>query len=110
MAKASTPAAPPQGGGEPGLKSNRLGYDDIKAKFESIAELEDQIATLRGRVANEWKAIEDGGINRIVAKQIHRMRTKSAATLQAEEEERRTLFDMFIKPRIEEAANGQNDE
>lgn len=106
MPRDSQPGEP----GDPSLKSSRLSYEEVKAKFETIAEKQDKIAKLRGEVANEWKAIEDGGINRGVAKMIHRMRTKSAATLAAEEEERRQLFDFFIQPRIDDAAAGSDSE
>lgn len=98
-------AAPPAG------DNTRSRYEIIKDKYARLEEIrEEQKALTKERNDIIGELEKESGVNRGALAEIRRLGNLSATAIEAREESRNELFGLLIKPKLEEAAQGQSDE
>lgn len=103
----------PEPGQEPGSDHNvRLArYEQIKNDFARIKEIDDEVKTLGEERARIVKGLEkDQGVNRGALAGVKKLDKLSAAGVRAHEVSRAELFDLIIKPKLDEAIEGEDKE
>lgn len=86
-------------------------YEQCKADLDRLEEIKEEKKALSDEAGTIIKRLEkDGGINRGALADVRKMLDLSPAAIQAREESRSELFDWLIKPKLDEAAEGQSDE
>jgi hypothetical protein len=86
-------------------------YEQCKTDLARLEEIKAEKKALSDEAGTIIKRLEkDGGINRGALAEIRRMLDLSPAAVLAREESRSELFGWLIKPRLDEAAQGQADE
>lgn len=86
-------------------------YDQCKTDLDRLEGIKAEKKALSDEAATIIKRLEkDGGINRGALGEIRRMLDLSPAAIQAREESRKELFDWMLKPKLEDAEAGRDDE
>ena len=112
QAEARANTAPPVGGAEPpkgghnAIERKRL-IEEKLARLKAIKEERAELATEEGEII---KALEkESGVNRGALAEVRRLDTLTPAAIAAREESRRELFDWFVKPKLDAAADAGSE-
>lgn len=91
--------------------NSRSKYEIIQEKFERLQAIKAQQKTLREEAAEIIDDLDkQQGVNRGALAEIRKMHGLDAATIQRREASRKELFDLLIKPKLEEATAGEEEE
>lgn len=98
-------------GDQPELPNSTARYEQAKAGFTRLAEIKELQAGLRKEANEIIDNMEKGaGFNRGAVSEIRKQMDLSPAAIQARETSRQELFDLLLKPKLDKAAAGQDDE
>lgn len=115
QAEAVADSAPVAGAGAPTaadaekLKSDSYTYEEAKADMARLGELDTEQQKINRERSSIYSRMEKRGTNKAVFRSLVALGKKSAATIQAEEEERQKLFGWMIAPKIAEAADAGSE-
>lgn len=99
--------APTSGEGD----NSKSRYEIIKEKFDRLAAIKAEQKVLRDEAADIVDELEkQQGVNRGGLSEVRKLLGLDAATIKRREESRQELFDLLIKPKLDEAEAGQADE
>lgn len=113
QADAAADSAPPVGGDAPAGPgdNSKSKYEIITEKFERLQAIKAEQKALRDEAADIIDDLDkQQGVNRGALAEIRKMHGLDAATIQRRETSRKELFDLLIKPKLDEAEAGQADE
>lgn len=112
QAEAAADSAPVGGEAPAGEGDNsKSKYEIIKEKFERLQAIKAEQKALRDEAADIVDDLDkQQGVNRGALSEIRKMHGLDAATITRRETSRKELFDLLIKPKLEEAEAGQADE
>lgn len=97
---------PPADSASPSLGDNSAArYAQVKEGFERLRQIEEEKAKLNAEAEKIRANLEkDAGINRGALADIGRLSKLSPTAIKAREESRTELFELFVKPKLDEAA------
>lgn len=96
----------------PGMGDNSTSrYEMIKEKFGRLEEIKAEQKALSDEAKEIIEELEkESGVNRGAVADIRRLDKLSATAIEARETSRSELFQLLVKPKLDEAAAGQKDE
>lgn len=112
QADAAADSAPAVGGEPaPSGDNSKSRYEIIKEKFDRLKVIKAEQKVLRDEASDIIEDLEkQQGVNRGGLSEVRKLFDLDAATIKRREESRKELFDLLIKPKLEEAEAGQADE
>lgn len=112
QADATADSAPAVGGEVADDGSNsKSRYEIIKEKFDRLKEIKAAQKVLRDEASEIVDDLEkQQGVNRGGLSEVRKLFGLDAATIKAREESRKELFDLLIKPKLDEATAGEERE
>jgi hypothetical protein len=112
QADAVADGAPPVGSdASDGGSNTRSRYEIIKEKFDRLNAIRAEQKALRDEAGEIVQDIEkQQGVNRGGLAEVRKLFGLDAATIKQREESRKELFDLLIKPKIDEATAGEERE
>lgn len=112
QADAAADSAPAVGGPSPDDGSNvKSRYEIIKEKFDRLAAIKAEQKVLRDEASDIVDDLEkQQGVNRGGLSEVRKLFGLDAATIKSREESRKELFDLLIKPKLDEATAGEERE